>query len=209
MITLHDPTHLYEGTISDRTRRIARIVSVVTQPQVISIILYAIVCLVCDSLTEFLTMYGICVFFGCIFPIIEVLFYSKKFHNEDGDIAKKEDRFMPLLLGDISYVLGAVALWLADAPRLIFALMVCYVLVTFSFLLISPYWKISLHAVGTVGVNMAISVAFFPWGLLLYLMLPMICWARYVLRKHTPAQLVAGAVDGLVITGLVLFLMLP
>ncbi|MCQ2085206.1 MAG: hypothetical protein MJZ21_03565 [archaeon] len=205
---LHDPTHLFEGEISPKTEKIARVVSIVTQPQVISLVLYALICLVCSDVMEFLKVYGICVFFGCVFPIIEVLAYSKKFKEKDGDISRKEDRFMPLLLGVISYALGVAALYLADAPRIVTVLMVCYVFVTLSFLFISPYWKISLHAVGTIGVNMAITIAFFPWGLLLYLLVPPICWARYILRKHTPAQMVAGVIDGAVISAIVFVILL-
>ena len=72
-MAIHDPTHLFDGHISDKTRDRAMIISALTQPQFASIVLFAIVCLVCTSVTEYLVIYGISVFFGCIFPIIEVL----------------------------------------------------------------------------------------------------------------------------------------
>ncbi|MCQ2079792.1 MAG: hypothetical protein MJZ38_07050 [archaeon] len=207
-MALHDPTHLFEGEISDSTRRRARIISVVTQPQVFSLVLYAIVCLIISDLVTYLEIYGLCVFFGCIFPIIEVLYYSKKFANKDGDIVKKEDRFMPLLLGTISYVLGVVALWAASAPWLLTVLFVAYSVVTFSIMLISPYWKISIHACGMIGPTMAITYVFFPWGALLLILVPFICWSRYVLRKHTPAQMVGGIVLGFVETAIIMAVLL-
>ena len=73
---------------------------------------------------------------------------------------------------------------------------------------ITLYWKISIHAVGVIGPTMALSYAFWPWGLLFILVLPPIVWSRYVLKKHTPAQLVAGALVGFVITGTVFLLLL-
>ena len=164
-MAIHDPTHLFDGHISDRTRDRAKIISALTQPQFASIILFAIVCLVCTSVTEYVVNYGICVFFGCIFPIIEVLYYSKKFHNDDGDVVRREDRFMPLLLGTFSYILGVLALWLVHAPRIIFVLMVCYAVVTFAITIITNWWKISIHACGMIGPGMAITYAFFPWAI--------------------------------------------
>ena len=207
-MAIHDPTHLFDGHISDRTRDRAKIISALTQPQFASIILFAIVCLVCTSVTEYFVNYGICVFFGCIFPIIEVLYYSKKFHNDDGDVVRREDRFMPLLLGTFSYILGVLALWLVHAPRLIFVLMVCYAVVTFAITIITTWWKISIHACGMIGPGMAITYAFFPWGLLIYITVPFICWSRYVLRKHTPAQMAGGITVGFAITLAIFLLML-
>ncbi len=108
-MTLRDPTHLYSGEITEKKYMAAKIISFVTQPQLFSIVLFAILCTVCASLTEYAVVYGLCLFFGCIFPIFEVLYYSRKFKNDDGDVVRREDRFIPLLLVVISYVLGIVS----------------------------------------------------------------------------------------------------
>lgn len=205
---LRDPTHLFEGEISDSARRKAEIVSSVTQPMVISVLLYAIVCLVCESPAEFAYVYGICLFFGCVLTIIEVGFYSKKFNNDDGDIVRREDRFVPLVFGVLSYLMGTAALWSVDAPTLVLALFVCYTLVTFAILVITTRWKISLHACGMIGPGMAVTIAFFPYGLICFLPVPFICWARYVLRKHTPAQMAGGIAVGFCISAAVFAVML-
>ncbi len=39
-----------------------------------------------------------------------------------------------------------------------------------------------------------------------FLGLPLVAWARLYRRKHTPAQLIAGALGGILITALVLTL---
>lgn len=205
---MHDPTHLFEGEISDSTRRTARTISFITQPQLFSVILYLIVCTVCDGWKDFLITYGICVFFGCVFPIIEVLYYSKKFHNDDGDVIRKEDRFIPLLLGVISYALGVVCLWAYGAPRIVTVLFICYLVVTFAILLITPRWKISVHACGMIGPTMAIAYIYYPWGLLPFLLVPVICWSRYVLRKHTPMQMVGGITVGFILTAIIFLILL-
>jgi hypothetical protein len=207
-MALHDPTHLFEGEISENTYAAAKLISFVTQPQLFSIVLFAILCTVCSSITEYAVVYGLCLFFGCIFPIFEVLYYSKKFKNDDGDVVRREDRFIPLLLGVISYVLGIVSLWFVGAPKIVTVLFVCYAVVTFAITVITPKWKISIHACGMIGPGMAITYAFFPWGLLIYITVPFICWSRYVLRKHTPAQMAGGIIVGFAITLAIFLLML-
>ena len=205
---LHDPTHLFEGEITPSQWKAARIISFITQPQLFSVVLFAIVCLACNDWQQYAVVYGICLFFGCIFPIIEVMYYSKKFNNDDGDVIRKEDRIVPLILGVISYILGCISLWLVSAPNLVLVLFICYATVTFAILLITPRWKISVHACGMIGPGMAITYLFFPWGLLIYISVPFICWARWVLRKHTPAQMAGGIILGFTITAVMFYLML-
>ena len=99
-------------------------------------------------------------------------------------------------------ICNAEALYLLDAPEIATVLMLCYAIVTALMTVITFYWKISIHSVGVVGPSMALGIAFWPWGLLYFLLLPPIAWSRYVLRRHTPAQLIAGATVGFIITGL-------
>ncbi|MBP5394759.1 MAG: hypothetical protein J6Y18_02480, partial [Candidatus Methanomethylophilaceae archaeon] len=69
-------------------------------------------------------------------------------------------------------------------------------------------WTISIHAIGCVGPSMALAYVFGWQGGLLILLLPVVIFCRYVLRKHTPAQLAAGALLGLVLTGALFILLL-
>jgi membrane-associated phospholipid phosphatase len=55
---------------------------------------------------------------------------------------------------------------------------------------------------------MALAVGFWPYGLLYFLLLPPVIWSRYVLQKHTPLQLLMGAVVGFVITAVLFVLLL-
>ncbi|MEE3478032.1 MAG: hypothetical protein VZQ26_03735, partial [Methanomethylophilus sp.] len=80
--------------------------------------------------------------------------------------------------------------------------------VTFAITIITNWWKISIHACGMIGPGMAITYAFFPWGLIVFATVPFICWSRYVLRKHTPAQMAGGIIVGFVITAFIFCQML-
>ena len=93
-------------------------------------------------------------------------------------------------------------------PAVSTTLMLCYVLCTGLIILISRYWKISIHSTGLMGPTIALAYAYGPVFLLILLFLPIIAYGRYVLRKHTPAQLVGGACFGTVVTLLTFAIML-
>ncbi len=205
---LRDPTHLFEGEISPRTERIAETISLIGQPIFLPIPVFALLCLLTDGAGEYLKIFGISLLFVVILPTFITYYFSIKQGRRDGDIPDRTKRYPPMIIGTISYAIGAAVLYAVDAPRLITVLMLCYSIVTFVMLIITFYWKISIHAVGVVGPTMALSYAFWPWGLLFILILPPIVWSRYVLKKHTPAQLAAGAIVGFIITGTMFLLLL-
>jgi len=71
---------------------------------------------------------------------------------------------------------------------------------------ISNYWKISLHMVGVSGFSTILVYVFGLGAWWVFLSLPIVAWARTFRKKHTPTQLIAGAIGGFLITTLVLFL---
>jgi hypothetical protein len=89
-------------------------------------------------------------FFAGIMPIIIGSIWVKN-KNIEKDMPVKEDRFYPLLLVILSYVLGVLVLYLIGAPALTTVLMVCYLNNTIIVLLINLHWKISIHAMGISG----------------------------------------------------------
>ena len=64
---------------------------------------------------------------------------------------------------------------------------------------ISFKWKISLHALGTTAfIALAISILGSQYIFLIFL-LPIVYWARIILKKHTIWQLLAGSLVSLII----------
>ena len=203
-MALRDPTHLYEGEISEGKRKVAKFVSDILQPPVVSIPLFIALSLGAENVP--LTI-AVCLFFSFVFPMVEIYAWAK-YKGIEGDIPNKDDRFVPLMLGVISYVIGAIVLHLISAPAIVEVTMVAYAVNTFVLVFISRYWKISIHAIGLVGPIMALIYVYGPWCALLAVLIPLVMWSRYVLKKHTPAQLICGALLGLVLTSAVFALML-
>ena len=205
---LRDPTRLYEGEISPRTKRITQIISFFAQAPFISIPVFILLCMQADTVSDAVIFSVISIFFATVVPTVVVMIIAKRTGNEDVDIVKKEDRMIPLAVGILSYLMGTVILYAMDAPRIVWVAMLCYCVNTAVIMLITTKWKISIHAIGCVGPSMALAYVFgWPGGLLI-LILPVVVYCRYVLRKHTPAQLAAGALLGFVLTGVLFILLL-
>ena len=207
---MHDPTQKYSGTISPKTEKTAKILSLIGQPPFLSIIPFVSICIaLSDDLMKGIVCSAAAIFASVILPIANILFFSRKYNNSDKlDVEKKEDRLIPLIAGVIGYVVGVALLYLLEAPWLATVLMICYAVVTFTIMLITPFWKISIHSCGVVGPSIGLAMAFWPFGLLYFLLLPPIAWSRYVLKKHTPLQLAIGAVVGFILTALIFWILL-
>lgn len=63
--------------------------------------------------------------------------------------------------------------------------------------IIGFWWKISLHAGGTMGILLLALYLIGPFGALAVVWVPpLVAWSRLALSRHSPAQVVAGAATG-------------
>ena len=205
---MRDPTHLFAGELSPGTYRAARIVSDILQPPILGVVAFVILSTICDTWTEGVLCALVSILFSVVIPMGIIVFYARKFGNDDLDVVRREDRAMPLKIGTAAYAIGTLALYLMGVPKVIWVLMLCYAVVTFSVFIISNWWKISVHAVGCIGPTIGLVFAFGPIGLIMLISYPLVCWSRYFLKKHTPAQLAAGGVLGFVLTEIIFFFLL-
>lgn len=193
---MRDPTHHYAGQVSPGAKRVADIVSMVTQPPFLAIVAFILLNTQVADPSKQLLLDLVCIITALVIPIGVTAYFGKRFGNEELDVERREDRLQPLVLGAVGYALGAIALYLLDAPDVVWILMVCYAVVTAVITLITLRWKISIHACGCVGPSIALTIHFGPLGALYFLFLPFTVWSRYVKGKHTPAQLACGALLG-------------
>ena len=207
-MVLHDPTHLYKGEINSRTEKVAKFISAVSYPPFLSAVVFILLSLSADTLTMAALSMVISVSTSLVIPVTAIMYYSRKFGNGDGDIVRREDRVRPFLVGIGSYIVGVVLLLLVGAPWVCTVTMMSYATSTIIVLLISTKWKISVHATGLMGPIVLLAMVYDPAFVVLLLSFIPVAWSRYVRRKHTPAQLIAGAVFGSVYTAVFLSLLL-
>lgn len=142
-------------------------------------------------------------------PLAYIVIGRRRGWVSDWELSDRRERPRFIAVSLLSDIVALVILGMAGAPRLIWAFALIYACLGISMLLISSVWKISLHMVSVAGFMTVLVYVFgttWAWG---YLALLPVAWARLVRRKHTPAQLVAGALAGILIPAAVLLFIRP
>ncbi|MFW5786019.1 MAG: phosphatidic acid phosphatase [bacterium] len=155
-----------------------------------------------DTPTPDRTVAGISVaiLFATALPLAAVVYLARRGVVDSIDVSDRTKRAVPLALAILSYAAGFAILSRIGAPELARGLMLCYATNTLVVAVITLWWKISIHAVGTAGPLVAVAAAFGPWVLPAFLLLPIISAARVSLQRHTVGQVVAGSLLGVVLT---------
>jgi membrane-associated phospholipid phosphatase len=189
-------------------KKIARLISNVTQPPVVSIPTFAIINYILLGFNNSLIITTICWIFGAFIPITTSLIIIRKMHT-DMDITDRTKRTLPLFLAICSYLIGFFVLLSMGAPALTTALMFVYSSNTLIILFINLSWKISIHTMGVAGPTVALTYLFGLSGLLFGLLIPLVMWSRVKLKKHTISQVLAGGIVGVILTYIQLYFILP
>ena len=121
----------------------------------------------------------------------------------DFEMTRRSERPRFILVSLSSDLLALAILYFFHGPPLLLVMALTYVCLGITMLTISNFWKISLHMAGVSGFSMALVFVFGAPALITFFSLPLVAWARWYRRKHTLAQLTAGAFAGMLITALV------
>ena len=127
---LSDPTHLYEGGLSERADRASRAVSVISHAPFLSAFMFVLLGLTSDDPIVAAATIVVSLLTATVIPVLVVQHYSVRYGNTDGDVARREDRARPLLGGILSYVAGVVLLYAVGAPDICTVMMLSYAIST-------------------------------------------------------------------------------
>lgn len=191
--------------------KIAENISTLTNPPIICIPLFLVICLTLSftgdgfDISKFVTLEIVSLIFASILPMAIILFWAKKL-NTDKDISNRSDRYMPLIVGIVSYFIGFLICLIFNLDNFLTCLLLCYSVNTGVVLLITTKWKISVHTTGLSGPNGALILLLGPFGALIGILYPIIIWSRVLLEKHTLAQAISGGVQGYFLTILEMYL---
>ena len=185
--------------------KIAKTISTITNPPIVCIPLFMIICLVLSfenglfNFNKFIVLELISLVFASILPMAIIVYWAKKL-NTDGDISNRQDSFVPLVVGIISYFIGFIVSLVLGVDNFLTALLLCYSINTGVVLLITFKWKISIHTTGLSGPVGALILLLGPIGAVFGIIYPMLIWSRVILNKHTLAQAITGGVQGFFLT---------
>lgn len=141
--------------------------------------------------------------FAALLPFAYLLREVRRRRVTDHHVRVRQQR-PRILLTAIASTLALLTLLVAfRAPRDLTALVVACIAGLASALLVTLFWKISIHVAVVAG---AIVILVLVFGRTLIALAPLVAltaWARVTLRDHTPAQVGGGGLLGAVVAGVV------
>jgi len=181
--------------------RIAKIISQITQPPlVIGVFLTFLVFYYApDTATGFIWLLIAAGLIGFI-PTVFTFVAFKLGWISDVLLPERKDRIGPFLVAALGAVITLICFYKMDVPTEILVFLMALILVLMVVLLITTFWKISVHAttitVVTVSINVLTDCQY--WYLLF--LIPVVMWARVYRKRHTGAQVFAGAlINGVIV----------
>lgn len=189
----------------------AKRISTITNPPIICIPLFLIICLTLSfaegefDFNKFIVLEAVSLVFASILPMAIIVFWAKKL-NTDSDISNRSDRYIPLVVGIVSYLIGFLVCFVLHLDNFLTCLLLCYAVNTGVVLVITTRWKISVHTTGLSGPVGALILLLGPFGAIFGLIYPVLIWSRVLLKKHTLSQAICGGVQGFFLTVVEMYL---
>ncbi len=125
----------------------------------------------------------------------------------DHHVRIREQRPIPLLVGIASVLIGLVLLTWAGAPRELVALGAAMLVGLVTSLLVTLFWKLSVHTAVTAGALVILVLVFGRWFLALTPVVGLVAWARVATGDHDVGQVLGGAALGTSVAGIVFSLL--
>lgn len=134
----------------------------------------------------------IIILFITIIPALFIFILFRLGQLSDLRLTVQKQRLKPLCFLMVSGLVGTCLLYWIGAPKEIVWTGIAYVVNGVVFTAITPFWKISFHtgvSAGCVTVLWFLIDPRFGW---LFVLIPLIGWARVHRGRHTPLQTVAA-----------------
>jgi membrane-associated phospholipid phosphatase len=138
--------------------------------------------------------YGLLV---ALLPILFVLFLLKTGRIGDLHMSATQERHLPYMVAISAAVLALIIDLAGRGPQSLLCLALFNIVVLTLLGLINTRWLISIHATSAASTWL-IAAFVFGWavGLVLLPLVVLVAWARLYLKRHTPAQVLAGLALG-------------
>lgn len=179
----------------ERNKKLAERLSAATRLPLISVPLFLVVGAAAEGVRGVLWAL-LCLFLTSGLSLAYLLYLTRTGKVRDPRKISQSERVRPLWVVAGLHAGAFLILALSDAPTPLKAILLSYALATFLFALLTPFTNLSLHAAGVSGATVCLAYVFGPWGVFAAPLVPLVWWARTVLRRHTPLQLAAGVLVG-------------
>ncbi|MEV4491083.1 phosphatase PAP2 family protein [Micromonospora coxensis] len=183
--------------------RLARLVTELTAPAVLVSVLTLVVGWQAARGAHGLAWGLLATLFASGIPFAYILGGVRRGRLTDHHVGVREQRRVPLLFGLASAAAGLALLAALGAPRPVVALVAAGVVGLVVAVVVSHWWKMSIHTAVAAGAVVVLALTFGS-RLLAVAALPVLAgWSRVRLRAHTVPQVVVGGIVGAAVAGLV------
>lgn len=141
--------------------------------------------------------------FYSVIPMVIMVRGARRGRWDGHWVRERERRTVPFLLCLVSTAAGLVIMLAGGAPRAVVALALSMIATLLAVLVITRWWKVSVHATVAGGAVATVVLLYGPWYLLLVAGVAVVCWSRVMVEDHTAAQVVVGALLGPLVGGVV------
>jgi len=138
----------------------------------------------------------LCIFLTSGLSLLYLVYLTRSGKVSDPRAIPRMERVGPLRVVAALHAAAFVLVSFLGGPAELRAALLSYALATLGFVLITPSSNLSLHAAGVSGTAVCLAYVFGAWGLLAFLLLPPVFWARLALGRHTLGELALGALVG-------------
>ncbi len=146
--------------------------------------------------------------FVTVLPIFVIILLYRFSKVSNIHLHAKEERLIPLCFTMVSMIVGTYVLYKIGANNSIIWVCQAFIVNSVVFSIITPLWKISFHTSVATGCIMVLTLLVNLNLVWLFLLMPLIAWARVYRERHTPLQTVAGTLLAIVNT-ILFFIVLP
>jgi hypothetical protein len=192
-----------EKTAESRTVRqhLAHVISEISNPLFVAVPTFLIIAFSSSPDMLHVLLWWIIAALGIsIAPFLFILQGVRRGKLTDHHVSKREQRFVPLVFGIACMMSSFILLFLLGASSLLIATVVAVIVACGISLIVTNYWKISLHLVGMTGAVTVFVLLFGPWLLVLSPLVLLVGWARWQVRAHTIFQALAGTALAVIVT---------
>jgi membrane-associated phospholipid phosphatase len=132
-----------------------------------------------------------------------VYYFVRKGKFSDLDVSTQKQRPLLFLLDFILALVYLPTLYFLHAPKVLFVGNIAVFAIVVLLIIVNKYIKASVHMAVLSG---ALTLCVFIGGpvyLWTFLLLPVLAWARLTTKRHTPREVVAGTVLGILVAVLI------
>ncbi len=185
--------------------KLARIISNVANPILIFIVLpYFLVLKTTkdNQLAWIWTMYTLG--FITIFAAFILVGIKKKFFS-NLDVSNRKERHFLYLVSAILAIIYIGGLITFKGPPILFITMIGIVFGIFAGSLINLKLKASVHVAAITALITALSLVYRGYFILLFLIIPVICWSRVKIKRHSVPEVIVGTILGVILAFIIYY----